>query len=290
MKLKAMVGIGTLIVFISAILVAAVGAGVILYTQNRLQIEALKAGSYTREAIGTSLLIESVQLTNVQNTRGENFLLRAKLGPGSSPINLNKTIVSVVTKDAGTSLVYGGVGDDIYFTNKVSREIKDAVGDSYVRLRTDLDNDLVEDYFKVHNSTTLIFNLSSTGLVYVNIPDISIIGAEIDYIANIGNLNSQIIIKGTISVPNVLVNMEVKIIPEEVGKGIYSITYSIRGGRDVENALLFGDMIRVYFETSSSVSEGERISISYMTSNAVVYTKEIATPHVMTSSNIQLFP
>lgn len=291
MNKKSAIGIGTMIVFISGILAATIGAIVILHTQNRLQSESLRTGAEAREKIGTSVLMESIRAENIKNARAENFVMRTKLGPGSSSIRLNQTSLSVISRDSETTLLYGGIGEEKFFTNKENRKIEEKIGDSFVRLRTDLDGDYIEDYFKVENSTSLLFNLSSEGLISVEIPDISIIGTEVDFIVPIGNLNSHIQVQGTINTPNLLdKDMNVIISPNEIGRGIYSIEYSIRGGRDIKDTLLFGDVIRIYFETAHPLKEGTTMSINFYSATSVAYTREVLFPSVMTASSVILFP
>jgi archaellin len=290
MKIKAMVGIGTLIVFISAILVAAIGAGVILHTQNQLQNEALRTGADARETIGTSVLIESIKAVNIQNARTNEFIMRTKLGAGSSPINLNQTSISIVSRDSQAVLLYGGVGENNFFTNKANRIIEDEISNEFVRLRSDLDGDSIEDYMKIINSTTLLFNLSKDGLINVDIPDISLIGSEIDYGSTIGETNSHIMIEGTITESNVFnSDVNVMISPYEIGKGIYSIVYSIRG-KEIDDALLFGDIIRIYAETSNPIKEGEKLSISFFTAKAVSHSRDVIMPSVLTQETVDIYP
>jgi archaellin len=290
MKIKAMVGIGTLIVFISAILVAAVGAGVIILTQNKLQNEALRTGADAREAIGTSVLIDSIKAINIKNKKTDQFIMRTKLGPGSSPIKLTQTSISIVSSNSYANLVYGGVGKDKHFTNKASRVIEEKINDSFIRTKSDLDNDNIEDYVRVLNNTALEFNLSLEGLIVVNIPDISIIDSEINFVGIIGKTNSQIFIEGTITEPNIL-NEDINVIisPYDIGKGIYTIEYSIRG-KEIEDALLFGDIIRIYAETTSPLTEGEKMSISFFSANAVSHSRDVVMPNVLTQENIDIYP
>lgn len=290
MNKKAVMGIGALIIFIAGILAATIGAGVILYTQNRLQSEALKTGADARESIGTSVLIDSIRAFNIENAQAEHFMLRTKLGAGSSPINLNQTSLLVISRDSSNSLAYGGVSNEKYFTNKVKRIIKEDISNEFIRLRSDIDNDNIEDYIRLRDSTTLEFNLSSIGIVELSIPDISTIDNEINFSSIIPETNSNIKIIGTVTQENIL-NQDIKVIilPEEIGKGIFTIDYLIRG-KDIRDSLMFGDIIRIYFETAAPVREATSMHINFYTSRAVTHSREVITPTVMTSSTITLYP
>lgn len=287
---KASMGIGTLIIFISAILASAIGASVIIYTQNRLQNEALSTGAQARESVVSSIIIESVRAENIVNSKTDQFNLRVRLGSGSNPIRLDQTMLSIITKDSTTSLSFGGVGKELYFTNKEQRVINEVISNSFVRLRSDLDNDLIEDYIKVLDSTTLLFNLSSEGLVELDIPDISLVGTEINFISEIRNTNSYIQLLGTIETENVLCdNIEVIIVPNQIEEGIFSVEDPQRKYEEFY-AIHQGDFIRVYFETSKKISEGEEIEFTFYTPHATPSRRSVATPSTMTGSSANIFP
>lgn len=287
---KASMGIGTLIIFISAILASAIGASVIIYTQNRLQNEALSTGAQARESVVSSIIIESVRAEHIVNSKTDQFNLRVRLGSGSNPIRLDQTLLTVITKDSSTSLSFGGVGKDLYFTNKEQRVINEEISDSFVRLKSDLDNDLIEDYVRVKDSTTLLFNLSTEGLIEVEIPDISIIGNEINFINEIGNTNSYIQLLGTIETENVLCdNIEVIIVPNQIEEGVFSVEDPRRKDEDFY-AINQGDFIRVYFETSKLIGEGEEIEFIFYTPHATPSRRTVATPSAMTGTVANIFP
>jgi flagellin FlaB len=91
---RAEMGIGTLIIFIAMILVAAIAAGVLLQTAATLQNKALQTGQKSKGQVSTT--ITPILLFADDGTDGlvENFFLKAKLAPGSDPIKLDELLLS----------------------------------------------------------------------------------------------------------------------------------------------------------------------------------------------------
>lgn len=93
MKRKAQSGIGTLVVFISMILIAAIAAGVLIQTSSSVQSKALSAGSKASAQVSTAFNI--IDVSGTLNTTGKinHILLTAKLAPGSDAVKLNDTVL-----------------------------------------------------------------------------------------------------------------------------------------------------------------------------------------------------
>jgi len=101
---KAAQGIGTLIIFIAMILVAAVAAGVLIQTAASLQSKSLDVGRQSQEKISTDLDIAQVSVYDTSDgeiTGGvDNFSVTVRLGSGSTPIKWADTLIKL---DTGTS-------------------------------------------------------------------------------------------------------------------------------------------------------------------------------------------
>ncbi len=107
MNKKADTGIGTLILFIAMILVAAIAAGVLIQTATSLQNKALLTGDRTKGQVSTSMSVlliyaEDGSTGNYVN----NFSMKLKLSPGSDPIKLNDTLIEVDLSDSSSDLTY----------------------------------------------------------------------------------------------------------------------------------------------------------------------------------------
>ncbi len=96
---KAEAGIGTLILFIALILVAAVAAGVLIQTSSSLQSKALATGSQAQTQVSSGLIVLQAWGENASGTQSINRIyFKAKLAPGSDPIVLNASYVSFATQ------------------------------------------------------------------------------------------------------------------------------------------------------------------------------------------------
>lgn len=96
---KAQVGIGTLIVFIAMILVAAVAAGTVLRTSGVLEFKARSTSELVTKEVSTNLrVLEIVGYTGYSNnTQGTNItklILTISLAPGSSDIRYSDIVLS----------------------------------------------------------------------------------------------------------------------------------------------------------------------------------------------------
>lgn len=104
---KGEAGIGTLILFIAMILVAAVAAGVLIQTSSSLQSKALSTGSKAKTQVSTAAQFTSVYAEdNGQDSDLDYFFVEMKLAPGSDPIKLNDTLVEFILKNTSADLSY----------------------------------------------------------------------------------------------------------------------------------------------------------------------------------------
>jgi flagellin FlaB len=127
MRKKAEMGIGTLIIFIALLLVAAIAAGVLIQTSGSLQEKALTTGDQAKSQISTNIDVVEVSATDGINGTIKYFTMIAKLSPGSDPIKLNSTVITFNTFNTTSTIVYAGTGASYeynassgYYTNASS--------------------------------------------------------------------------------------------------------------------------------------------------------------------------
>jgi archaeal flagellin FlaB len=111
MSKKAEMGMGTLIIFIAMILVAAVAAAVLITTTGSLQNKALDTGRSTTQEVGTSLQIIEIYAEDGSNTTLEEFTVTLKLSAGSDPIRFSDLLMTLALSDDSADLQYSNVTD-----------------------------------------------------------------------------------------------------------------------------------------------------------------------------------
>jgi flagellin-like protein len=92
---RGQVGIGTLIVFIAMVLVAAIAAGVLINTAGFLQTQAEATGEESTSQVSDRLQIVSTS-GDVNSPDVETLRFVVALAPGSEPIDLEQTTVQFI--------------------------------------------------------------------------------------------------------------------------------------------------------------------------------------------------
>ena len=105
---KAEMGVGTLIIFIAMILVAAVAAAVILQTAGALQQDALATGGAARAEISTAIRLGAAYGTDGRDGNIENITGVVKLNPGGNPLNLEDLTLIFGTPNNTVRFVWSG--------------------------------------------------------------------------------------------------------------------------------------------------------------------------------------
>ncbi|MCB9358845.1 hypothetical protein H6503_02855 [Candidatus Woesearchaeota archaeon] len=103
---KAEMGMGTLIIFIAMILVAAVAAAVLISTTGTLQNKALATGKSTATEVGTSLNVVQVYAEDGSDQALEEFHTIVKLNAGSEPIRFSDLLLSVNLVNSSADYTY----------------------------------------------------------------------------------------------------------------------------------------------------------------------------------------
>ena len=131
---RGQVGIGTLIVFIAMVLVAAIAAGVLINTAGFLQSQAEATGEES-----TDLVSERIDVTSTVGIVGDadaGELAEIRVGvsgsPGADDIDLSETTIQAVGPNGQANLVFEGTDGDL------------AAGDDAT--------EIAEDSFAVRNS------------------------------------------------------------------------------------------------------------------------------------------
>ncbi|WP_340817984.1 archaellin/type IV pilin N-terminal domain-containing protein [Methanolobus sp. WCC4] len=112
MDTKAQVGIGTLIIFIAMVLVAAVAAAVLIQTSGTLQQKAQSTGKQATQEVSSNLMVKSIEgvraKDNATSMADNVSLLKMKVGlnVGSSPVDMNQVVISITDGTTTNNLIY----------------------------------------------------------------------------------------------------------------------------------------------------------------------------------------
>ena len=104
---RGQVGIGTLIVFIALVLVAAIAAGVLINTAGFLQSQAEQTGQESTDQVANNLQLVTAS-GEVLGDEVENVQYTVQLAPGSDPVNLEETTVQYFGDAQNQDEVDGG--------------------------------------------------------------------------------------------------------------------------------------------------------------------------------------
>ena len=112
---RGQVGIGTLIVFIAMVLVAAIAAGVLINTAGFLQTQAEATGEESTAQVSDRLQVvsQSGNVTGTDPRYVDELNITVAQSPGASNIDLNETTVELIGTGGQTTLQLGGSGTTI---------------------------------------------------------------------------------------------------------------------------------------------------------------------------------
>ncbi|WP_407356209.1 archaellin/type IV pilin N-terminal domain-containing protein [Methanolobus sp. WCC5] len=109
---QAQVGIGTLIIFIAMVLIAAVAASVLIQTSGILQQQAQSTGKQATQEVSSNLVVKNIEgiraKNNASDMAGNISLLKIRVGlnVGSSPVDINQLVVTVTDGTNTNDLLY----------------------------------------------------------------------------------------------------------------------------------------------------------------------------------------
>jgi flagellin FlaB len=111
---RAQVGIGTLIIFIAMVLVAAVAAAVLIQTSGILQQKAQSTGKQSTQEVSSNLMVKNIEGVRAKNASTgtsdtiDMLKLSVGLNVGSSPVDVNQVVISITDGTIAHNLVYAG--------------------------------------------------------------------------------------------------------------------------------------------------------------------------------------
>ncbi|MCA9478563.1 MAG: hypothetical protein KC535_05440 [Nanoarchaeota archaeon] len=305
---KAVMGIGTLIIFIATILVAAVAAAVLISTSNVLQQRSLLVGQEARKAITDG--VEVVSILAASDAASETFNqyeIMIRLSPGSDPLQMRHFNLQYIGPDFddGTVLTYSdnetsidpGVVNDAGYSN-----VYDLDGDGSVDSVI-----LVIDAFG--SDEGLQFNLSDAGAsdlinlgvdlsnagttnVFIDLPDKGIYVGEDYYgvvsVSGTTTTDDQIDAAVTINVSE-FVSVDDCSFAALPFQNYYC--YEVVNGND-DYVLSSGERYKLLYQVVSEneLTVGEDFGFIFTTDKGRLSEARARTPDVITTTKTKLWP
>jgi flagellin FlaB len=103
---RGQVGIGTLIVFIAMVLVAAIAAGVLINTAGFLQSQSEQTGQQSSAQVSDRLQVVNTVGESVTNQQVHVINMTVKKAPGANDIDLNSTTMQFISNEQIVDLVH----------------------------------------------------------------------------------------------------------------------------------------------------------------------------------------
>jgi len=304
---KAEMGVGTLIIFIAMLLVAAVAAGVLIQTAGSLQEKSLSTGTQATNQISTNA--ETVEVSAIDGRDGSlnEFNHLIKLAPGSDEIKLDDVIFTFNTKDKTSSLKYRGVSGicrNNVTTGYVTRKeevISTAINTTWCHNFTedlDYDGNYSEQVCVAEDGDALEFFFTSLEAKYnYTISDISDASTTSVVFSvpkeNINTLNltfGKIKINGTTDTNNTMLANMITIYPYAEGEGYFTVEYLQEGTNHVAGNLQMGDLLKLCYEAPQDIDEDVEVRLNFIPKIGTPTLTEFVTPDVISTERVYLYP
>lgn len=116
------VGIGTLIIFIAMVLVAAVAAAVLIQTSGVLQQKAQQTGKEATSEVSSNMKIVSVVGTRTTDNPVNTLNTSLELSAGGSQIDFKQVIVKYINESTTTTMKYADTANANHFSYSKDRD------------------------------------------------------------------------------------------------------------------------------------------------------------------------
>ncbi len=184
---RGQVGIGTLIVFIAMVLVAAIAAGVLINTAGFLQAQAEATGEESSEQVSDRVeVISVVGNTNATGETGDvvdQLDISVRRAPGADNIDLNNSIVEVFANGNSSTLTFdAGTADANNFSVSMIQGTDNTLADSSDRAELTVNLDANGQSLEEGDSVTVTITTAAGGTAFVEKRAPSTLSADESYL------------------------------------------------------------------------------------------------------------
>jgi flagellin FlaB len=129
---RGQVGIGTLIVFIAMVLVAAIAAGVLINTAGFLQSSAEETGQQSSDQVTNRLATVNTVGTDINDGAVDTVEMTVRKAPGAGNIDLNAVTIQIVHSSGSYDLTEGDTANASNFAVTPVQDDDSSITDSTV--------------------------------------------------------------------------------------------------------------------------------------------------------------
>lgn len=296
---KAEMAIGTLIIFIAMVLVAAIAAGVIIQTATALQNKALLTGERAKAQVGTGIQTILVYGEDGDDKDLESFYIKLKLSPGSDALKFDDMLMGI---DTGTTSLASLYGERIMF-------LKNSSWHEFDLEKVDFNQDDLPDYVTIHNSTHLRFNISNGTKPYFildepitfanptkTLADAST-ASPLELLTFTGEIKigedryGTYQIVGTTTSNSSFTDNTLLIVGQgsSLEQGAYSVDYLLKGSTWKDGYLQRGDVVKLSLIAPGEIGEDEEVDVRLIPKTGSPRTVEIVVPDLVNAKRVYMF-
>ncbi len=196
---SAQAGIGTLIIFIAMVLVAAVAAAVLIQTSGVLQQKAQSTGTEVSEEISSNLKVESIEGIRAKDGTGnlsdtiDLLKMKVSLNIGSAEVDLNQLVISIGdgtnSNDlnyAGNTMLYGTAMDGFSATDPVDTNLGKLLNNTHSLAGKNVRNFFIVQKMRDEDGSFSYAQpvMNAGDLVTIYIATVSSDATSLDYLGN----------------------------------------------------------------------------------------------------------
>lgn len=296
---KAEMAIGTLIIFIAMVLVAAIAAGVIIQTATSLQNKALLTGERAKSQVGTGIQTILVYGEDGNDKDLESFFIKMKLSPGSDALKFEDLLLEVDTESDSSDNVYG----------ERIRLLSNSAWHALDIDRCDFNQDEIGDFVKIVNFTHVIFNISNDTAAYFTItaPIIftessktladATVATPVEIETYAGDLEIGTNKYGTFHIAgkttsNISMTEDIIFITgagSALDQGAYAVDYLLKSSNWKEGYLQRGDVIKMVMVAPHTLEEDQEIDVRVIPKTGAPRTIAIVVPDLVNAKRVYMF-